>query len=168
MHWACHSSYLSTFKLVIPGLPTLCWSSQSWVMKIIHCETSVAVTWNKIFSYLRAYLASFSSSHAVLPPPKFLLAVFSKPWNTKKQKGGNVRHRLRGRKNELTYDKCNPSTLIKLSVSFRQVWHGAVWTLTTVSSERSTRAGSDDQDHHMILQWKYIQYNVKDTVMKIG
>lgn len=32
------------------------------------------------WSYLRTYLASFSSSHAVFPPPKFLLDVFSKPF----------------------------------------------------------------------------------------
>lgn len=50
------------------------------------------------------------------------------------------------------YRKCKPSTLMKLSVSFRQVWHGAAWT--TESSDRSNRAGSDDQDHHMILEWK--------------
>lgn len=30
-------------------------------------------------NYLRAYLANFSSSQAVFPPPKFLLAVLSKP-----------------------------------------------------------------------------------------
>lgn len=71
---------------------------------------------------LRAYLASFSSSQAVFPPPKFLLAVLSKP-------------------------------LMKLSVSFRQVWHGAVWTLTTESSERSTRAGRKGQAHHMMIPY---------------
>lgn len=55
-------------------------------------------------------------------------------------------------KHELSYyNKPKASTLMKLSVSFRQVWHGAVWTITTESSERSNRAGSDDQDHHMIL-----------------
>lgn len=41
---------------------------------------------------------------------------------------------------------------MKLSVSFRQVWHGAVWTLTTESSERSTRAGRKGQADHMVLQ----------------
>lgn len=35
-------------------------------------------------SYLRAYLASFSSSQAVFPPPKFFLAVLSKPYKTGK------------------------------------------------------------------------------------
>lgn len=46
------------------------------------------------------------------------------------------------------------STLIKLSVSFLQVWQGAVWTRTTDSSERSTTAGRKDQVHHMVLQGK--------------
>lgn len=45
-------------------------------------------------------------------------------------------------------------TLMKLSVSFWQVWHGAVCTLTTESSERSTRAGRNGQAHHMMLQEK--------------
>lgn len=43
------------------------------------------------------------------------------------------------------------STLMKLSVSFLQVWQGAVCTLTTVSSDRSTTAGRKDQVHHMVL-----------------
>ena len=46
------------------------------------------------------------------------------------------------------------STLIKLSVSFLQVWQGAVWTRTMDSSERSTTAGRKDQVHHMVLQGK--------------
>lgn len=46
------------------------------------------------------------------------------------------------------------STLMKLSASFLQVWQGAVWTLTTDSSERSTTAGRKDQVHHMVLQGK--------------
>lgn len=50
---------------------------------------------------------------------------------------------------------------MKLSVSFRQVWHGAVWTLTTESSERSTRAGRNGQAHHMILQIKTVLYGKK-------
>lgn len=46
------------------------------------------------------------------------------------------------------------STLMKLSVSFLQVWQGAVWTLTTDSSERRTTAAREDQVHHMVLQGK--------------
>lgn len=79
--------------------------------------------------------------------------LFSPIPETQGNKRGKYQTRVkRKKKHELTYGKYNSSTIIKLSVSFRQVWHGAVWTLTTVSSERSTRAGSDDQDHHMILQ----------------
>lgn len=61
----------------------------------------------------------------------------------------------------------NGSTLMKLSVSFRQVWHGAVWTLTTESSERSTRAGRNGQAHHMILQIKTVIYGKKMFKFKL-
>lgn len=43
-------------------------------------------------------------------------------------------------------------TLMKLSVSFWQVWQGAVWTLTTESSDRSIRAGRNGQAMAIVLQ----------------
>ena len=42
-------------------------------------------------------------------------------------------------------------TLMKLSVSLRHVWQGAVCTRTTESTEQSTRAGSRGHEHHMAL-----------------
>lgn len=40
---------------------------------------------------------------------------------------------------------------MKLSASFLQVWQGDVWTLTTDSSDSSTRAGRNQvQVHHMV------------------
>lgn len=45
----------------------------------------ITKTFESICSYLRAYLANFSSSQAVFPPPKFLLAVFSKPLKQEKK-----------------------------------------------------------------------------------
>lgn len=55
----------------------------------------------------------------------------------------------------------NCCTFTKLSVSFRQVWHGAVRTFPTESSERSRRAGRNGQAHHILQEIHFTKRTVK-------
>lgn len=130
----------------------------------------VCYDWNALtFSYLRAYLASFSSSHAVLPPPKFLLAVFSKPWRTMTSK----EHSMNDHRGQTWTQLLQQTDSQYLNETLGQLPAGLTWgRLDDHHGELREKQQSwqwrPGPPHDTIVKiQKYKQCSVKDTDIKI-
>lgn len=135
-----------------------------------YLERQVCYDWNALtFSYLRAYLASFSSSHAVLPPPKFLLAVFSKPWRTMTSK----EHSMNDYRGQTWIQLLQQTETQYLNETLGQLPAGLTWGCLDyhhgeLREKQQSWQWRPGPPHDTIVKiQKYKQCSVKDTDIKI-